>query len=122
MASFLDLHRFFIGNPLVWFVGALPKRRRLVHAVLDQAMLTGPLAIWESSWISVPTSVISADDVAQWPYTRSLLVKWVAFLGTLHWLAGGMDLGFGGISYVELLVLFEFWAGERLVLERAHPR
>ena len=33
-----------------------------------------------------------------------------------------MDLGVGGISYVELLILFELWAGERLVLEKAHPR
>ena len=28
----------------------------------------------------------------------------------------------GGISYVELLILYELWAGERLVLEKAHPR
>ena len=36
--------------------------------------------------------------------------------------AGGMDLGVGGISYVELLILFELWAGERLSLEKAQPR
>ena len=28
----------------------------------------------------------------------------------------------GGISFVELLILYELWAGERLVLEKAHPR
>ena len=28
----------------------------------------------------------------------------------------------GSISYVELLILYELWAGERLVLEKAHPR
>ena len=33
-----------------------------------------------------------------------------------------MDLGVGGISYVELLILYELWAGERLCLERAVPR
>ena len=60
----LDLHRFFIaisrtvvnhdGNdgtppdPLVWSSGAIPKRRRLVHAVRDRAMLPGPPAIWDS--------------------------------------------------------------------------
>ena len=38
-------------------------------------------------------------------------------------MAGGADLGVGGISYyVELLILFELWAGERLTLEQAHPR
>ena len=50
----LDLHRFFIAisravvnhdggigtapDPLVWSAGALPKRRRLVHAVRDRAL------------------------------------------------------------------------------------
>ena len=33
-----------------------------------------------------------------------------------------MDLGVGGISYVELLILYELWAGDRLSLEKAHPR
>ena len=46
----------------------------------------------------------------------------MAFLGTLHWHAGGLDLGVGGISYVEFLILYELWAGERLSLEKAHPR
>ena len=55
-----------------------------------------------------------------WPFSAGLLVKWVAFLGTLHWPAGGMDLGVGGISYVELPFLYELWAGERLLIEKAH--
>ena len=46
----------------------------------------------------------------------------VTFLGTLHWPAGGFDLVVGGISYVELLILYELWAGERLSVEKAHPR
>ena len=50
------------------------------------------------------------------------LVKWVAFFGTLHWPAGSADLGVGGISHVELLILYELWAGERLSSENAHPR
>ena len=33
-----------------------------------------------------------------------------------------MDLGVGGVSYVELLILYELWAGERLSLEKALPR
>ena len=49
-----------------------------------------------------------------------ILVKLVAFLGSsLHWSAAGADLGVGGVSFVELLILFELWAGERLVLEKA---
>ena len=50
------------------------------------------------------------------------MVKWVSLLGSLPWPAGGLDLGVGGISYVELLILYELWAGERLSLEKAHPR
>ena len=58
----LNLHRFFIAisrtvvnhdlsggtapDPLVWSVGARPKRRRLVHAVRDRAFLPGPPCTW----------------------------------------------------------------------------
>ena len=100
--------------------GALPKRRRLVHAVRDRAFLPGPPGIWDSEWVHVPA--ICAEDIAHWPYIPGLLVKWVSFSGGLHWSAGGLDLGVGGISYVELLILYELWAGERLSLEKAHPR
>ena len=134
----LDLHRFFIAvsravvnydggpgtapDPLVWSAGALPKRRRLVHAVRDRAFLPGPPGLWDSDWVNIPASLISAADIALWPYTTGLLVKWVSFLASLHWPAGGSDLGVGGISYVELLILYELWAGERLSLEKATPR
>ena len=47
------------------------------------------------------------------------MVKWVSFLSSLHWPVGDLDLGVGGVSFVELLILCE---GERLSLEKAHPR
>ena len=34
---------------------------------------------------------------------------------------GGADLGVD-VSYVELLILYELWAGKRLTLEKVHPR
>ena len=46
----------------------------------------------------MPVSAVGADDVAHWPLPTCLLVQWVAFLGSLHWPAGGLDLGVGGIS------------------------
>ena len=46
----------------------------------------------------------------------------ITFLGTVHWPAGGFDLGVGGISFVELLILYELCTDERLSLEKAHPR
>ena len=100
----LDLHRFFIAisravvshdgkdgtapDPLVWSAGAHPKRRRLFHAVRDRAFLTGPPGIWDGGWVNIPASAVSAEGIAHWPHTPGLLVKWVAFLGTLHWPAG----------------------------------
>ena len=76
----LDLRRFFIAisravvnhdgtdgtapDPLVWSAGALPKRRRLVHAVRDRAFLPGPPGLWVSDWVNIPTSAISAADIA----------------------------------------------------------
>ena len=79
----------------------------------------GHLVFGDSEWVNIPASAIFAEDVTHWPYTPGLLVKWVSFLGSLHWPAGGLDLGVGGISYVELLILHELWAGERLSLEKA---
>ena len=103
----LDLHRFFIAisravvnhddregtalDPLVWSAGVLPKRRRLDHAVRNDAMLPGPAATWASDWVSMPPVLIAADDVCAWPYSVGILVEWVAFLTTLHWPASGAE-------------------------------
>ena len=91
----LDLHRIFIAiaravvnhdgrdgtapDPLVWSAGAFPKRRRLVHAVRDQAFLPGPPGIWDSEWVNVPASAICAEDIALWPFSPGLLVKSYSF-------------------------------------------
>ena len=102
--------------------GRVRKLDRIGHAVGDRAFLPGPPHLWESEWVNVPATAISNEDIAHWPYTPGLLVKWVAFLGTLHWPAGGLDLGVGGISFFDLLILYELWAGERLSFEKAVPR
>ena len=91
-------------------------------AVRDWAFLPGPPGVWESEWVNIPASAFCAEDIAHWLCTPGLLVKWVSFLASLHWPAGGLDLGVGGISYVELLILYQLWAGERLSLGKAHPR
>ena len=91
----LDLHRFFVAisravvnddgfrgtapDPMVWSAGSLPKRRRVVHAVRNFAMLPGPPALWLGEWAAAPSVALDADDVAQWPYTLGLLVKWGFF-------------------------------------------
>ena len=40
----------------------------------------------------------------------------------MHWPVAADDLGVGCVSFVELLILYELWAGERLSLEKAVPK
>ena len=64
-----------------------------------------------------------------WPYSVGILVRFTSFLGTLHWPSGSadlghwpsgsVDLGHFGVSFLELLILFEQWAGHRLLSEKA---
>ena len=52
-------------------------------------------------------------------FGRTLLGSWFelcAFLSSLHWLCIVDDLGVGGVSFIELLILFERWAGEEVGL------
>ena len=121
----LALHRFFIAisravvnhdggvgtsiDPLVWSAGSAPKKRRV--AVRDRAFLPGPPDLWVGSWITVAVTPISCRDIEVWPYSVGMLVKWVAFLHSLHWPADGCSLGVGGVSYVELLILYEALGG-----------
>ena len=72
---------------------AHPKRRRLVHAVRDRAFLPGPPGIWDMEWLDVPSSAVSADDVAHWPYSPGLLVKWVSFFGDSSLACGWFGFG-----------------------------
>ena len=55
--------------------------------------LPGPLGVWDSESVNVLASAICAEDVTHWTKSPGLLVKWVSFLGSLHWPAGGLDLG-----------------------------
>ena len=67
-------------------------------------MLHGSTVICTSDWVGVPPAVFTAEVVNVWPYSVGLLIKWVTFLGTLHWPAAGADLGVGAVSYVEMLI------------------
>ena len=41
------------------------------------------------------------------------------FLGLSSLAVGGVDLGVGGVSFVELLIHYELWAGEGFDLEES---
>ena len=61
---------------------------------------------------------ISGADIAAWPCSIGILCKFTAFLETLHWPMGSEDMGHFGVSFLELLILFEQSAGHRLLSEK----
>ena len=67
-------------------------------------------------------NIVSPDDVAGWLYSVGLLFEFCAFLGTLHWPSSFDDLGLGGATFLEMLILFENWTGERLGIELVVPK
>ena len=80
-----------------------------MQAVRNLSMLPGPKHVWSAQWVGLRPGVICEADVAVWPFSVFLLVKIGAFLGTLHWPAEAGDFGGGGVSYVELLIMYELW-------------
>ena len=50
------------------------------------------------------------------------MIRFTSFVNTLHWPSGSLDLGHFGISFFELLILFEQWAGHRLLSEKVTRR
>ena len=58
---------------------------------------------------------ITPEDVAVWPYSVDILLEFSSFLASLHWPQGASDSGKFGISYFELLLMFEIFAGHRLL-------
>ena len=130
-----DLHRFMIAvarvsvnhdgkggaalDPLVWDQGSKPKVRNLAIRVnVDLASLPGPPGFLNNNWVQVDAGHITSADISAWPYSVDILVRFTSFLGTLHWPSGSVDLGHFGISFLELLILFEQWAGHRLLSEK----
>ena len=133
--SCLDLHRFMIAvarvsvnhdgkggtapDPLVWDQGSRPKVRKLAIRInVDLASLPGPPGFLNNSWIQVDAGHITGADIAAWPYSVSILFRFTSFLNTLHRPSGSVDFGHFGLSFLELLILFEQWAGHRLLSER----
>ena len=132
-----ELHHFFVAiarsvvnndgqsgtslHPVIWSNTSNPKRRRIHRGGGNFARLPGPVSLWTSDWYRLPVARIGDVDVSFWPFSVGLLLKIVHFLGSLHWPRGADDLGVGGVSYLELLTLYERWAGERLVIESAVP-
>ena len=70
-------------------------------------------------WIQVDAGRISGADIAAWPYSVGMLVRFTSFLGVpCIGPASSDDLGHFDISILELLIFFEQWAGRRLLSEK----
>ena len=105
-----DLHRFMIAiarvsvnhdgmggtasDPLVWDQGSKPEVRKLAIRVnVDLASLPGPPGFLNNSWVQVHAGHITGADIAIWPYSVGVLVRFTSFLGALHWPSGLRRLG-----------------------------
>ena len=95
-------------DSLVWSVGTPPKKTWLVHAVQDHVVLPGPSIIWEGEWVALASAPITAADIEAWPYSVGVLGLRMVLIWEL-----------GGVSFVELSLLYELRAGERIALEKA---
>ena len=76
------------------------------------------LVLLDGPWVQVHGGSITGADIAAWPYSVGILCKFTAFLGTLHWLVDAVDMGYFGVSFVEVVIHFERWAGRRLLSEK----
>ena len=87
-------------------------------------LLPGPEALWSGGWQGWPELGITAGDVCVWRFFGWLLGLSLLLLkkNSLHWLSEVWDLGCGGISFFERLILYERWAGKRLAPETSIPR
>ena len=100
----------------------LPKNIKTKDAVCEFAAAPGPADLGLRGWCSFPARILTRGDFDCWPYSTGLLIRFSAFLGSLHWPSEGEDLVMGGVSFIEVLILYELWAGERLALEAAVPK
>ena len=112
----LDLHRFMITiarvsvnhdgrggiapDPLVWDQGSRPKVRKLAIRVnVDLASLPDPLGFLNSPWIQVDAGRISGADIAAWPSSVGILIRFTAFLFLIH---------YSGLLVLMTLVILEY--------------
>ena len=95
-------------------------RRTDIRVNVDLASLPGPHAFLNGLGCRFTGGCSTGADVAAWPYSVGILCKFTAFLGTLHWPVDAVDMGHFGVSSLEILFLFEQWAGHRLLSEKSY--
>ena len=93
-----DLHRFMIAiarvslnhdgkggtapDPLVWDQESKPKVRKLdIRVNVDLASLPGPPGFLNNDLVQVDAGHITGADIAAWPYSVGILVRFTSFVG-----------------------------------------
>ena len=101
-------------DPVVWSAVGLVKLPRFEAAVRDLAVLLGLPSLWDGAWQNWPMFGATAADLAFWLFSVGNLLMLVWFCTQTHWLAEVVDLGVGGVSCVELVIMHELAYQERL--------
>ena len=132
----LDLHKFMVAisrtdenhdghggtapDAMTWYQGSIIQPcASLLRVMIDHAPLPGPPGFLDSSWCSLSPTPITQEDVAlSGPSVSTSSLTSPLFLATLHWPQGAADLEKFGISYLELIIMFEQNAGHRLTCEK----
>ena len=111
-----------IADPLVWDRVSRPKTRRVDNrVVVDLAGLPCPPGFLDHDWFLLNSGSLTDDDISFWPFSTPILFKFTSFLSTLRWPEGLNEMGKLGVSYLELVILFEKWLGHRLLPEKTVP-
>ena len=105
-------------DPLVWDQGAGLRFVSLLSRLMLILLLLLALLVFFITLGFRSLLVITGADIAAWSYSVSVMIRFTSFLATLHWPSGAEDFGHFGISFLELLILFEQWAGHRLLSEK----
>ena len=107
-------------DAMVWDKGGIVKTRASsFRLIVDNATLPGPPGFLDSTWCTLYPLPITRENVAVWPYSVNILLELSSFLASLRWPQGDTDLRKFGISYFELLLMFEIYVGHRLHAEKA---
>ena len=83
--------------------------------------LPGPPGFLDHDWVTFDSGPLSNDDISLWLYSVPILIKVTFFLSTLRWPKGLNEMGRFGVSYLEMLILFERWVEHRLLPEKTVP-
>ena len=86
---------------LIWDQESRPKVRKLaIRVAVDLASLPGPPGFLNSSWVQVDPGRITGADIAAWPYSVGILIRFISFL----------ILYIGLLVVLTLVILvFPFW-------------